>query len=128
MSVSKAKTSFDKPMVVVTDEEAKAREKSKSTTKKPWRFKSDNVRDVAYALQSKIYLGCSGGEAPYQHRALPCRIIPTKASQPLLKKNPTKAVKNAVEIYSAIHVRLSIPSSYFSKHIEHWYGVSHDKL
>ncbi|MBT1704358.1 M1 family peptidase, partial [Fulvivirgaceae bacterium PWU20] len=38
----KAKSSFDKPMFVVTEEEARAKEKTKSTAKKTWRYQADN--------------------------------------------------------------------------------------
>src|SRR5205085_11778063 len=50
----KAKKSFDKPVLIVTQEEATAKEKTKSTAKKVWRFQADNVRDFAFASSRKF--------------------------------------------------------------------------
>ncbi|MGF1560479.1 MAG: M1 family peptidase, partial [Flavobacteriaceae bacterium] len=39
-----AKKSYDKPVIIVTQQEAEAAEKSRSTKKKTWKFKAENVR------------------------------------------------------------------------------------
>src|SRR5260221_13588795 len=45
----KAKTSYDKPVVICTQQEAIAREKTKSKDKKVWKFYVENVRDFDFA-------------------------------------------------------------------------------
>jgi hypothetical protein len=51
-----AEQSFDKPVIVVTQAEAEAREKGFSTAKKTWKFKAENVRDFWNFYLKKIYL------------------------------------------------------------------------
>lgn len=94
----KSKTSFDKPMYIVTEEEAREREKTKSTTKKTWRFKSDNVRDVAYASSRKFIWDVQAVKLP-TNTVLAMSFYPNEG-QPTWFEESTKAVKNAVEIYS----------------------------
>lgn len=48
-----AKTSAE-PVVIVTQEEAIANEKDKSTKKKTWKYKAQNVRDYAWASSRKF--------------------------------------------------------------------------
>ncbi|MDX2303281.1 MAG: M1 family metallopeptidase [Microscillaceae bacterium] len=48
-----AKTSAE-PLVIVTQEEAIANEKDKSTKKKTWKYKAQNVRDYAWASSRKF--------------------------------------------------------------------------
>ena len=53
----KAQTAKE-PIEIVTLDEAKAAEKQKSTQKKTWIFKADNVRDFAWGIFQKICMGC----------------------------------------------------------------------
>lgn len=50
----KAKKSFDKPVVIVTQEEAETAEKNFSEATKTWIFKADKVRDFAFATSRKF--------------------------------------------------------------------------
>ncbi|MFM7855514.1 MAG: M1 family peptidase, partial [Flammeovirgaceae bacterium] len=50
----KAKNTFDKPVIISTQAEAIAREKTKSTDKKTWQFEATNVRDFAFASSRKF--------------------------------------------------------------------------
>ncbi len=49
-----AKKSYDKPVLIVTQEEAEAAEKSRSDKKKTWKFRAENVRDFAFASSRKF--------------------------------------------------------------------------
>ena len=49
-----AKKSYDKPVIIVTQEEAEAAEKGFSTDTKTWKFKATNVRDYAFASSRKF--------------------------------------------------------------------------
>tara|TARA_B100001094_G_scaffold17414_1_gene14974 strand:- start:11165 stop:13459 length:2295 start_codon:yes stop_codon:yes gene_type:complete len=50
---NKAKKSYDKPVMIVTQSEAEEAEKSFSNNKKTWHFKAQNVRDFAFASSRK---------------------------------------------------------------------------
>ncbi len=49
-----AKKSYDKPVMIVTQEEAEAAEKTKSTKKKTWKLYAENVRDFGFATSRKL--------------------------------------------------------------------------
>jgi NADH:ubiquinone oxidoreductase subunit len=94
----KAKTSFDKPSLIVTEEEARAKEKTKLTAKKTWRFQADNVRDVAFASSRKFIWDVQAVKLP-TNTVLAMSFYP-KEGLPVWSEESTKAVKNALEIYS----------------------------
>jgi hypothetical protein len=50
---NKAKKSYDKPVMIVTQSEAEEAEKTFSNSKKTWHFKAQNVRDFAFASSRK---------------------------------------------------------------------------
>ena len=94
----KSKSSFDKPMMIVTEDEARAKEKTKSTAKKTWRFQADNVRDVAYASSRKFLWDVQAVKLP-TNTVLAMSFYP-KEGLPTWSEESTKAVKNALEVYS----------------------------
>jgi hypothetical protein len=51
-----AKNSFDKPVIIVTEEEAIENEKEKSTKTKTWIYKAEMVRDFAFTSSRKYIL------------------------------------------------------------------------
>ncbi len=50
----KAKKSYDKPVIIVSQEEAEEAEKSFSDKKKTWKFYAENVRDYGFATSRKF--------------------------------------------------------------------------
>ncbi|WP_223032889.1 M1 family metallopeptidase [Hanstruepera marina] len=48
-----AKKSYDKPVMIVTQEEAEAAEKGRATDTKTWKFYAENVRDFGFASSRK---------------------------------------------------------------------------
>ncbi len=94
----KAKSSFEKPTVIVTEEEARTKEKSKSAAKKTWRFQADNVRDVAYSSSRKFIWDAQAVKLP-TNTVLAMSFYP-KEGLPTWAEESTKAVKNALEVYS----------------------------
>src|SRR5258707_4832828 len=50
----KAKKTFDQPVLIVTQEEAVAKEKEHSKKKSTWEFYAENVRDFAFASSRKF--------------------------------------------------------------------------
>ena len=53
---NRAKKSYDKPVIIVSQEEAEIAEKSFSNSKKTWKFIANNVRDFAFATSRKYIL------------------------------------------------------------------------
>ena len=94
----KAKTSFDKPVIIVTEAEARQKEKMKSAGKKTWRFQADNVRDFAFASSRKFIWDAQAVKLP-TNTALAMSFYP-KEGLPVWAEESTKAVKNALEVYS----------------------------
>lgn len=102
-----AKTSFDKPVFIVTQAEAIQREKSKSTQKKTWEFHAENVRDFAFCSSRKFIWDAQavkiGDKTPLAMSYYP------KEGNPLWEKESTKAVKNTLEVYSKFTIDYPYP-------------------
>lgn len=94
----KAKTTFDRPLFIVTQAEAVAKEKIKSKEKKTWQFEATNVRDFAFATSRKFIWDAMAvrinDKTPMAMSFYP------KEGNPLWEKESTLAVKNALEVYS----------------------------
>ena len=94
----KAKTSFDKPTIIVTQEEATQKEKVKSKENKTWEFHAENVRDFAFASSRKFIWDAQavkiGTKTPLAMSFYP------KEGNPLWEQESTKAVKNTLLTYS----------------------------
>lgn len=105
--LNKAKTSFDKPVFIVTQQEAIAREKTKSKEKKTWEFSADNVRDFAFASSRKFIWDAQAVKIN-DKTPLAMSFYP-KEGNPLWEKESTKAVKNALEVYSRMTIDYPYP-------------------
>lgn len=94
----KAKTSFDKPVIIATQAEAEKREQTRSKEKKTWRFKAENVRDFAFATSRKFIWDAQavkiGDKTPLAMSYYP------KEGNPLWERESTKAVRNTLITYS----------------------------
>ncbi len=94
----KAKTTYDKPVIIVTQAEAVEKEKTKSKEKKIWQFEATNVRDFAFACSRKFIWDAMavkiGNNSPLAQSFYP------KEGNPLWEKESTNAVKNTLEVYS----------------------------
>lgn len=114
--LAKAKTSFDKPVIIATQDEAIQREKAKSKEKKTWEFHADNVRDFAFATSRKFIWDAQavkiGSKTPLAMSYYP------KEGNPLWEKESTKAVKNALEVYSRMTIDYPYPVA-ISVHAAH---------
>jgi hypothetical protein len=105
----KAKTSFDKPVVICTQAEAVQREKSKSKEKKIWKFTAENVRDFAFATSRKFIWDAQavkvGDKTPLAMSYYP------KEGNPLWEAESTKAVKNTLVTYSKYSINYPYPQA-----------------
>jgi hypothetical protein len=103
----KAKTSFDKPVIIVSQADATQKEKTKSTQKKTWEFNAENVRDFAFATSRKFIWDAQAVKLG-NNTALAMSFYP-KEGNPLWEKESTKAVKNTLEVYSKYTIDYPYP-------------------
>ncbi len=94
----KAMKSFDKPVVVVTQEEAEKAEKGFSNKTKTWKFHADNVRDFAFASSRKYILDIQAVQIG--DKVVMAESIYPKEGNPLWEDYSTKAVVNTLKVYS----------------------------
>ena len=112
----RAKKTFDNPVIIVSQEEATKKEKTKSNKKSTWEFHAENVRDFAFASSRKFIWDAQavkvGTKTPLAQSLYP------KEGNPLWEKESTKAVKNALELYSERTFEYPYPVAY-SVHSAH---------
>ncbi len=105
----KAKTTYDKPVVIRTQAEATEREKTKVKEKKTWEFEAANVRDFAFASSRKFIWDAMavkiGNSSPLAMSYYP------KEGNPLWEKESTIAVKNTIEVYSKYTIDYPYPQA-----------------
>ena len=98
--------SAKEPVEVVTLDEAKKAEKQKSTAKKTWVFKADNVRDFAWTASRKIIWDAM--PAYVEGKKVMCMSGYPKEAYALYRKFSTKVVAHTIKSYS----KFSIPYPY----------------
>lgn len=103
----KAKTTYDAPVIISTQDEAIQREKSKSTAKKTWTFQAENVRDFAFASSRKFIWDAMAVKIG-KGNPLAMSYYP-KEGNPLWEKESTIAVKNTIEVYSRMTIDYPYP-------------------
>ena len=94
----KAKTSFDKPVIIVNEEEAREREKSFSKKKKTWEFRAENVRDFGFASSRKFIWEMMAVKLGAKD-VMAVSLYP-KEGNPLWEEYSTKAVVQTLKTYS----------------------------
>jgi hypothetical protein len=94
------------PVEIVTLAEAKAAEKAKSTAKKTWVFKADNVRDFAWTTSRKMIWDAM--PAYVEGKKVMCMSGYPKEAYGLYRKFSTKVVAHTIKSYS----KFSIPYPY----------------
>ena len=104
-----AKNSFEKPVIIVTQEEAEAKEKSPATSKSTWHFKAENVRDFAFASSRKFIWDAMAVNVGTR-TSLAMSYYP-KEGNPLWEQESTIAVKNTLETYSKYTIDFPYPKA-----------------
>ena len=93
-----AQNSFDKPVIIVTEEEATVKEKSFSKKKKTWEFKAENVRDFGFATSRKFIWEMMAVKLGGKN-VMAVSLYP-KEGNPLWEEYSTKAVVQTLKTYS----------------------------
>jgi hypothetical protein len=106
----KARKTFDQPVFIVTEEEAKKKEKEKSKKKSTWEFHAENVRDFAFATSRKFIWDAQA--VKLSTKTPLAQSLYSKEAMTLWSKESTKAVKNALEVYSERTIEYPYPTAY----------------
>jgi len=96
--MEKARKSFDKPVLIVTPEEAIANEKTKTNKTKTWKFAAQNTRDFAFAASRKFIWDAQAVKFS-DHTTMAMSFFP-KEGLPVWSEESTKAVIAALQVYS----------------------------
>ena len=98
-----------KPVVIVTEDEVREKEKTKATAKKTWLYKADNVRDFAFGSSRKFIWDAMGTkvEGSSQPVIMAMSYYP-KEGNPLWGHLSTEVVAHTLQVYS----KYSIPYPY----------------
>ncbi len=96
---NEAEKSFDKPVIVVTQAEAEAREKRFSTAKKTWKFKAENVRDFGIATSRKFIYDAMAVKLGGKN-VMAISVYP-KEGNPLWEQYSTRVVAHTLKSYSS---------------------------
>ncbi len=89
---------FEKPLMIVTPEEAKKNEQSKTKRKKTWVFRAQNVRDVAFASSRKFIWDAQAVKLP-TNTVMAMSFYPNEG-MPVWSEESTRGVMHALEVYS----------------------------
>jgi hypothetical protein len=93
-----AMKTYDKPVVIVTQQEAEQAEKGFSDKKKTWKYSAKNVRDFAFSTSRKFIYDAMAVKLS-EKTVMAISLYP-KESNPLWGDNSTKVVAQTLKTYS----------------------------
>ena len=94
----KALNTFDKPVMIVTQDEVIEKEKVKSEKKQTWRFVAENVRDFGFATSRRFIWDMMSVKVGGKN-VIAASLYP-KEGNPLWEEYSTKVVAHTLEVYS----------------------------
>ena len=104
-----AAASFDRPVIIVNQAEATAKEKVKSKEKKTWEYKAENVRDFAFTSSRKFIWDAQA--VKIGDRTVMAMSYYPKEGNPLWQEHSTRAVKNTITTYSKYSLDYPYPTA-----------------
>jgi len=104
----KAKKAYDKPVIIVTEEEARENEKTKASGTKTWKFKADNVRDYGFCASRKFIWDAMAVKLSDGNEPLAMSYYP-KEGNPLWEDFSTYAVAQTLKTYSKFTTEYPYP-------------------
>ena len=94
----KALNTFDKPVMIVTQDEVIEKEKVKSEKKRTWRFVAENVRDFGFATSRRFIWDMMSVKVGGKN-VIAASLYP-KEGNPLWEEYSTKVVAHTLDVYS----------------------------
>lgn len=108
--LAQARREYDKPIYIVTPEEALANEKEGTTATRTWRWKASNVRDFAWASSRKFIWDAMAVDQPVGEDVLAQSFFPNEAD-PLWSLYSTRAVAHTIDVYSEFSFPYPYPTA-----------------
>ena len=96
--LQEAKNTFDKPVVIHSQEEAISAEKNRSKKTKTWKYYAENVRDYAFATSRKFIW--DGMAVDINGRSVMAYSLYSKEANPLYGDHSTLATAQTLKTYS----------------------------
>ncbi len=90
----------DRPVIIVSEDEAIENEKARASDKKTWHFKAENVRDFAWASSRKFIWDAQGYQQPGDGRTIMAMSYYPKEGNPIWERFSTHAIIQTMETYS----------------------------
>ncbi|HAR19356.1 MAG TPA: aminopeptidase [Cytophagales bacterium] len=106
----KAQQTFEKPIIIASQNEAEKRERSKAITQKTWHFKAENVRDFAFATSRKFIW--DGMMVDVNGKKVLAMSLYPKEGNPLWEKYSTHTVAHTLQSYSRMSFDYPYPVAY----------------
>ena len=104
---NEARNAFEKPVIIITQDEATKNESSRAKDKKTWIYKAQNVRDFGFASSRKFIWDAMavkiGGKTVMAMSYYP------REGNPLWEQYSTRVVKHTLEVYSKYTIDYPYP-------------------
>ncbi len=94
----KAQTEYKTPVIIVTQDEAEEKEKTRSKETRTWSFSATNVRDFAFASSRKFIWDAM--TVKYNGKSTLAMSFYPKEGNPLWERYSTRVVAHTIESYS----------------------------
>jgi hypothetical protein len=120
----KAHESLDKPVIIISEEEAREAEKKKSSGKKTWKYRAENVRDFAFASSRKFIWDAMA--VKFGERTVLATSLYPKEGNPLWEQYSTRVVAHTLNVYSRHTFDYPYPVAY-SVHTK-WIGMEYPMI
>ncbi|GAB4241065.1 MAG: M1 family metallopeptidase [Ekhidna sp.] len=105
-----AKKTYDKPVIIVTEKEARKNEKTKASGTKTWKFKAENVRDYAFCASRKFIWDAMAVKLSEGNEPLAMSYYP-KEGNPLWEEWSTVAVAQTLKTFSKYTTEYPYPKA-----------------
>lgn len=107
-----ADANTEKPIYIVTPEEAEENEKSKAKGEKTWKFKAENVRDFAWSSSRKYIWDAMKFEQDDEEvpEVLAMSFFP-KEADPIWSQYSTQAVVHTMDVYNRFAFNYPYPTA-----------------
>ncbi|MFY0687032.1 MAG: M1 family metallopeptidase [Cyclobacteriaceae bacterium] len=105
--LAQAKQSYEKPVIIITEEEAIANESSRSSETKTWHYVAKNVRDFAF-ISSRKFIWDAQKVKLDTKEPMAMSYYP-KEGNPLWEEESTRAVANTLITYSRMSIEYPYP-------------------
>ncbi len=102
----------DKPMFIITPEEAAENEKNKEEGTKTWRYKAENVRDFAWSSSRKfIWDAMAHRQDDAKNPVVMAMSFYPNEAEPVWSKYSTHAVAHTMDVYSKFSFAYPYPTA-----------------